>query len=205
MEQNSLFSEEKDTGAVASKAMSVLVPYPIDKAYDYIVPAHIDVGVGDYVCVPLGNREIAGVVWGEPAGDFNPKKLKCIISKYDLDPMPKAHRDFIDWVAHYTVSMKGSVLKMSLSARGGLLPPKPKAGFHLDTKHDVSNIKSSPQRQKVMEVMRDGRTRIAAEIADMAGCSAAVVRGMADKGLLEEVSVFNPVPCIYSDYEVGHA
>lgn len=44
--------------------MNVLVPYPVDKAYSYIVPEGITVAPGDYVVVPLGNREVPGVVWG---------------------------------------------------------------------------------------------------------------------------------------------
>ena len=111
----------------------VLVPYPIDKAYDYIVPNSLSVGQGDYVCVPLGNREIMGVVWGGASADVNVGRLKTIVSKYDLDAMVQVHRDFIDWVAGYTLSPKGSVLKMSLSARGGLTPPKPKVGYMINS------------------------------------------------------------------------
>lgn len=40
--------------------MNVLVPYPVDKAYSYIVPEGITVAPGDYVVVPLGNREVPG-------------------------------------------------------------------------------------------------------------------------------------------------
>ncbi len=198
MDQASFFVENNKAG---SKAMSVLVPYPIDKAYDYIVPENMSAEVGSYVCVPLGNREINGVVWGAPAGDFNPKKLKSIISKYDIDPMPKAHRDFIDWVAGYTLAMKGSVLKMSLSAPSAFNPPKPKVGYLL-IKGNIPE-KLSPQRQKVLSVMQDGKTRIASEIAAIAGCSTAVIKGMADKGLLGAVSIYNAAPCMYPDLEHG--
>ncbi len=202
MDQTSLFEEDKIIGQVAGdKVVSVLVPYPIDKAYDYIVPESLAVTEGDYVCVPLGNREITGVVWSvTPAGDVARKKLKAIISKYDIDPMPKVHRDFIDWVAGYTLSMKGSVLKMALSAPAGLNLPKPARGFRLDSSFLAIPQKGlSAQRQKVLAVMKDGQTRRASEIADLAGCSAAVVRGMADKGLLEEVSIYNAAPCLYPD------
>ncbi len=211
MSQTSLFQDDtsqSDAPATlaAGQVMRVLVPYPVDKAYDYIVPPHISVQAGDYVCVPLGNREIAAVVWGEACGEVNAAKLKPIISKYDLDPMPKAHRDFIDWVANYTLAPRGSVLKMALSAPAGLTPPKPARGFCLPHgMEDIIRKGLSPQRQKVIAVMADGQTRIAAEIADMASCSAAVVRGMADKGLLEEVSVYNPAPCMHPDLNAGRA
>lgn len=185
--------------------MRVLVPYPVDKAYDYIVPEGLTLTAGDYVCIPLGNREIAGVVWGAGAGDVNPKKLKSIISKYDLTPMPKVHRDFIDWVARYTLSPKGSVLKMALSAPAGLSRPKPAKGYKYPDGLTVPAKGLSQQRQSVLSVMEDGHVRSAPEIAELAGCSAAVVRGMADKALLEEVSIFNPAPCLYPDSKTGLA
>ncbi len=198
MSQASFFSEDR----ISENVMRVLVPYPIDKAYDYIVPPALALNIGDYVCVPLGNREITGVIWGKSLGEVDFKKLKSIISKYDIDHMPRVHRDFIDWVAGYVLAPKGSVLKMSLSARGGLNPPKPARGFRIAEAFDIP-AKISPQRRKVLDVMRDGKTRIASEIADMAGVSASVVQGMADKGLLDEVSMFNPALCIYPDYGAG--
>lgn len=182
--------------------VSVLVPYPVDKAYDYAVPAGVNVREGDYVCVPLGNREIAGVVWGQGAGDVDRTKIKPIISKYNLDPMPAQHRKFIDWVANYTLSMKGSVLKMALSAPAGLHPPKPTTGYQLGAPSDKG---ITPQRQKVLDVMREGQILGASEITQMAGCSAAVVKGMAEKGLLEAVGRFTPAPCLNPNYDSGRA
>ena len=200
MSQAKLFSESEPEADVApGHVMRVLVPYPVDKAYDYIVPPHISVGEGDYVCVPLGNREIAGVVWGNAAGDVDPKKLKAVISKYDLNPMPKAHRDFIDWVAKYTLSPLGFVMKMALSAPAGLVPPKPAKGYRVVEGVTAKGL--TEKRQKVLEVLEDGKPRIASEIADLAECSSGVVKGMVDKGLLEEVSMYSPAPCLYPDHE----
>jgi len=200
MDQTSFFEEEKpNIQETSDRVVCVLVPYPVDKAYDYSVPSNLSVSEGDYVCVPLGSREISGVVWGQAAGDVSPKKLKAIISKYDIDPMPEAHRKFIDWVAGYTVSMKGSVLKMALSAPAGLMTPKASCGFMLDIDREIPDKGLSPKRKKVLEIMADTKTRKASEIADLAGCSPAVIRGMADKGLLEEVSIYNCAPCLYPD------
>ncbi|MGH1457025.1 MAG: primosomal protein N' [Alphaproteobacteria bacterium] len=198
--QAKLFDEPEDNspsvGAVRSVA--VLLPYPVDKAYDYIVPGGLDVVLGDYVCVPLGNREVTGVVWGTGAGDVNPAKLKPIISKFYLEPMMDEARQFIDRVARYTVSMKGSVLKMSLSAPAGLIPPKPSTGYCVS---GLQAGKLTPQRQRVMAVMADGRVRSASEISDLAGVSAAVVKGLAEKKLLETVSLVSPCPCVDPDPE----
>ncbi len=188
--------------SIDGPVVSVLVPYPVDKAYDYVVPDGLHVQAGDYVCVPLGNREIPGVVWGEAAGDVDRAKLKPVISKYNIEAMPSQHRKFIDWVAGYTLSMKGSVLKMALSAPAGLHPPKPSTGYQLGAQTDKG---VTPQRQKVLDVMREGQVPIASEIAQMAGCSAAVVKGMAEKGMLEAVGRFTPAPCLNPNYDSGRA
>ena len=115
-----------------NKLKAVLTPYPIDKAYDYGVPDHIEAQEGDYVCVPLGAREIPAVVWGEGAGDVKPAKLKSIVSKYDLPPLPAVHRKFLDWMAHYTMAPKGSVLKLTLSVPKALEPPATVTGYVVD-------------------------------------------------------------------------
>ena len=116
---------------MAAKRLRVLVPYPVDKAYDYLVPDGLKLEIGDYVCVPLGKREIPGVVWGEAEGAVAPEKLKSIISRYDLPPMPPEQREFLDWLAGYTMTAKGAVLKMALSVPKALERAKPTMGYQI--------------------------------------------------------------------------
>ncbi|HQX26571.1 MAG TPA: primosomal protein N' [Alphaproteobacteria bacterium] len=181
-------SSSVETGA----ARRVLVPYPVDKAYDYILPPGLEAQDGDYVCVPLGKREIPGVVWGEAEGTVAPEKLKAVISSYGLPPMPEAQRKFIDWVASYTMNPKGSVLKMALSVPGALEKPKAVTAYKV-----IPHVpeKLSPAHRKIFDVLKDGHAKRAAEIADMAECSASVVKTMAKKGLLEAVEIFSAAPC----------
>ncbi len=178
-----------------SRTVSVLVPYPVDKAYDYLVPANLQLAPGDYVTVPLGNREITGVVWGAGAGDVAPEKLKAVIERLPIAPLPSVHRDFIDWVAAYTLSPKGSVLKMTLSAPAAFTPPKPATGYRIAPEADPAAKGLSEARQKVLNLMQDGQVRRAAEIESMTGCSAGVVKGLAEKKFLAEVELLRPYPC----------
>ncbi len=188
-----LFQDKSDSDkdAQLKNLRSILVPYPVDKAYDYALRSNMDLRKGDYVCVPLSGREVVGVVWGEADGGVKPEKLKSVISLYDMPPMPQVQRDFIDWVADYTMSPRGSVLKMSLSAPGGLEPPKPVKGFKLVQRE----AKVSPKQQAVIEALQDGSTKRAAEIADLAGVSAGVAKTLAKKGILAEVEMVAPAPC----------
>jgi primosomal protein N' (replication factor Y) len=180
-----------------SRTVAVLVPYPVDKAYDYLVPANVRVQAGDYVTVPLGQREITGVVWGAGTGEVATEKLKPVIERLNLPPMPEIHRDFIDWVVAYTLSPKGSVLKMSLSAPGAFAPPKPATGYRLSAYANPDAKGLSDARKKILMLMQDGQVRRAAEIEAMTGASASVVKGLAEKKLLDEVELLRPYPCTH--------
>ena len=193
-----LFDDEPENKSDAQTAstMSVLVPYPVDKAYDYKVPEGMNVQPGDYVVVPLGNREITAVVWGKAAGDVSSKKLKSIIHKYEFTPMPEVQRKFLDWVSDYTMSAKGFVMKMSMSVPGALEDPKPATGYvkgiNLDEK---TRSGLSPQRKAVLEVLKSGIAYRAADLAREAECTPAVIRGMADKGILKTTEIHTAAPC----------
>lgn len=176
--------------------MSVLVPYPVDKAYDYKVPDGMSVVAGDYVIVPLGNREIPAVVWGTSTNEVPSKKLKSIIHRYDFPAMPDVQRQFLDWVAQYTMGAKGFVMKMSLSAPGALEPPKPVTAYKTGMAITDKALKGlTPQRQKVLEVLESGIAYRAADLAREADCTPAVIKGMQKKGLLSTTEIFSPAPC----------
>lgn len=190
--------ENADTGS----CMNVLVPYPVDKAYSYIVPEGISVAPGDYVVVPLGNREVPGVVWGAPEKPPSSAKLKALVTKYDLPPMPDAQRQFIERVAKYNMAPLGAVLKMSLPVFGALEPPKAVTAYTINIQPDEKTRKGlSPQRRKVLDVLSDGIPRRAAEISDLAGCSAAVAKGMLEKHLLKTVDLYSSAPCRHPDID----
>lgn len=98
--------------------VSVLPATAAPKAYTYAVPEGMDAPVaGTYVEVPLGARKVLGCVWDDVPDDVPPTKLKSILQVFgDVPPMPEAQRRFIERVAAYTVSERGEVLKMALSA-----------------------------------------------------------------------------------------
>ncbi|MGB4056884.1 MAG: primosomal protein N' [Alphaproteobacteria bacterium] len=174
--------------------IAVLVPYPVDKAYDYAVPEGLGAEPGDYVCVPLGKREIPGVAWGAGEGKVAAEKLKSVLSRYDLPPMPEVHRKFIDWVAAYTMNDRGAVLKMSLSAPRALEKPKGVTAYKIAlSPHQGEGVSS--QYQKILDLLADGLPRRASEIAELAGCSASMIKTMAKKGLLSAVEIRSAAPC----------
>lgn len=112
---------------VSQERVQVLAPFPVGRAYDYVLPEGMAAQTGDYVRISLGRKETLAVVWSQSADDTVPlEKLKAIAEKYDFPALPSVHRHFIDWVAKYTMSDLGSVLKMTLSAPDAVVPPKKK-------------------------------------------------------------------------------
>ncbi|WP_420244602.1 primosomal protein N' [Roseiterribacter gracilis] len=176
--------------ALQKQRVSVLLPYPFEEPFDYAVPAGMELGVGDYVRVPLGPRETVGVVWDNREttdSRIDSKRLKSVAGRFDAPPMPAATRRFVEWVASYTVAPTGAVLRMALSSTGGLEPPRAAVAFRIGTVPD--DFKRTAARNRVLSIAQDGLARSAAEFADLAGCGLAVVRGLADTGALQAVSV----------------
>lgn len=164
--------------------VQVMAPYPLSRPLDYVLPRGMKISLGDYVSIPLGRRQTAGVVWSL-TGDANvpAAKLKPVQARYDLPPMTDVQRRFIDWVARYTLSDAGTVLKMAVSV------PEALDGFKQETAYLAAaqvSAKLTAARARVLNVLHDGLPRKAADLAREAGCSVAVIKAMATAGLLVE-------------------
>jgi primosomal protein N' (replication factor Y) len=166
------------------RRVAVMLPYPLGP-FDYAVPDGLDLADGDYVRAPLGPREVLGVVWGEGLGDIAPAKLKPVAGRFEAPQMPAVHRRFIDWVAHYTLSPPGAVLRMSLTAPKALEPARPSMAFRLAAVPPPLTLTTA--RGRVLKALEERGTATAQELAEAAGCGVAVVRGLADMGALEPV------------------
>lgn len=90
---------------------------PVGDGYDYLVPENLSIENGHFVTIPLGKKEATGVVWGKGSGEVNPSKLKPLHDVLDLPPLPKETRDFVDWVANYTLTPPGSIFKMVMGGK----------------------------------------------------------------------------------------
>ena len=65
----------------AAQQVSVLLPLPLSGAYDYRIPPEWNLSPGDFVIAPLGNRKLAGVVWGAASGEVAATKLKHLAQR----------------------------------------------------------------------------------------------------------------------------
>ena len=165
--------------------MRVLLPLPLGDAYDYRVPAGLAVDPGSFVVVPLGGREVAGVVWdGAADASLAETRLRDIRAVLDAPPMTGTLRRFVDWVAAYTLSPPGAVLRMAMSTPSALEPRAPQAGWRRAAA-PPPGARVTPPRARVLDLLADGTARAGGEIVRDAGVAPAVLRGMADAGLVE--------------------
>ncbi len=172
--------------------VDVLVPVALDQAYSYRVPAGLALKPGDVVGVPLGPREVLGVVWADNPNP-NPRlhnRLKDVSEKLDVPPLKDELRSFVDWVSGYTLASRGMVLRMALRMGAHLGPERERAGVRLKGKPPQ---RMTAARARVLDVLRDGLTRSKGDAAREAGVSASVIDGLIDAGVLETV-VLLPEP-----------
>ncbi len=105
--------------------LQVLLPSPAGGPYDYLAADELQLQTGDYVQVPFARRQAVGVVWNLDSNpNVPPEKLKAVIQKCNIMPLPQISRDFIDWVAGYTMQDTGMVLKLAMSVNSVFTPPK---------------------------------------------------------------------------------
>jgi len=162
--------------------VGVLLPLPFPGPFDYSVPEGLTVVPGDYVEVPLGPRRVIGVVWGPPAGDVASKKLKSILRTFDLPPYPEQLRRLIDWIADYTVTPPGMVLRLGLRVPQAL--ERPPAVPFLEMGHAHPD-RLTPNRLRVLEVLGNGLAQPPKALAELANVSNAVLKSMIESGLIQ--------------------
>ncbi|MEP3248266.1 MAG: primosomal protein N' [Sneathiella sp.] len=173
------------TQAEKDKRVQVLLPMSIGGAYDYRVPDHLSVLPGQFVKVPLGPREVVGVVWRDAVqSKIEASRLKDIIETLPVSSLPEASRRFTDWVANYTVQKPGRVLRMAMSVPDALYPKAPRTGY---SKTREMPAKMTSARKRVLDVLEGEIARTAAEISDIAGVSSSVVKGLEKLGVLKAV------------------
>jgi primosomal protein N' (replication factor Y) len=174
------------------RVVDVLVPVALDRAYSYRVPDKLEMAPGDVVCVPLGASETTAVVWADNPAP-NPRldnRLKEIAHKLDVPPLRPELRSFVDWVANYTVSSRGMVLRMCLRMGEHLGDPRDRLGVRTAA---AAPARMTSARRRVLDLLGDGMVRGKGDAAREAGVSAGVIDGLIDEGTLETI-VLPPEP-----------
>ncbi len=169
--------------ASSTRIVDVLVPVALNQTYSYRVPREMELAPGDVIAVPLGPREVVGVVW---AANANPdprlhNRLKDVTEKLDVPPLKTELRSLVDWVANYTLSARGMVLRMCLRMGEHLGPERARPGVRLA---GPPPGRMTPARRRVIQALSDGLLHGKSDVAREAGVSVGVVDGLIDEGTL---------------------
>ncbi|WP_439271927.1 primosomal protein N' [Pseudochrobactrum sp. HB0163] len=170
----------------------VLVPMPAERPYSYLVPEGMNVQAGSIVRVPLGPREVAGIVTDDAGGPLDPKKLKSILHVFNCPPVSAQMLHFIRWTADYTLSPPGMVARMVLRAPAAFDPEPFVQGLRYT---GASAERLTAARQRVLETAAKASSWTKSGLAHAAGVSASVIDGLKAQGLFEDVLI-PPLPVV---------
>lgn len=190
-DSTSLFGALFDPPAtLAERVVPVMVPMPAPKPYSYAVPDGMHVEPGAIVQVPLGPRQVIGVVWdGADENPVDAKKLRPITRAFECPPLTSPHRRFLEWVASYTLSPPGLVVRMALRAPAGFDPEPMVEGLRFS---GTSPERMTPARTRVLALAGDGLSWTRTGLAHAAGVSTSVVDGLIAQGVFETVFIAPP-------------
>ncbi len=162
-------------------------------ALDYAVPDGMTLAPGDVVRVPLGPRQITGVVW-EPdvlaARDCPDARLRAVVARHDIPPLTAPLRRLIDWVGAYYLSPPASVLRMALSVPSALEGARELIEYRPS---GAVPARLTAARATALERLTGAQGSVR-ELAAIGHVSDGVIRGLITAGALAAVSVSADVP-----------
>ncbi|RCL03986.1 MAG: primosomal protein N' (replication factor Y) (superfamily II helicase) [Candidatus Tokpelaia sp. JSC189] len=168
------------------KTVAVLLPVPVRRSYFYAVPDGMQVMPGSVVRVPLGSRQVAGIVTDDAVDDISIKKLRPISESLDYPPIRPELMKFIRFVSSYTLSPPGFLVHMVLCVPTDFSPKPLVEGMRFS---GVLPRRMTPARMRVLELSRDGMVWNRSGLAHAAGTSPSVVDGLKAQGVLETVEL----------------
>ncbi len=164
--------------------VAVLTTQPLDRTLDYKAPEG-GCFLGAFVEVPLGPRKVLGVVWGAGRGDFDRSKIRSVIRVLDVAPMREEMRLFLQRAADYTLTPMPAMLRLATRAPGLGDPLSMRKIYRLGS---GTPDRMTDARARVLEVLRDygGLAFTLKELAEMAGVTSSVVKGLVKQGAVRE-------------------
>ncbi|MDP4990005.1 MAG: primosomal protein N' [Marivita lacus] len=168
----------------AGTLIGVLTTQPLDRVLDYRAPqggCHL----GAFVEVPLGPRKVLGVVWGAGQGDYDISKVRSVIRVLDAAPMREELMAFLTRAGDYTLTPMPAMLRLATRAPGLGDPPSMRKIYRLG---DTTPDRMTDARTRVLDVLRDmgGLSLTLKELAEAAGVTTSVVKGLAKQGAVRE-------------------
>ncbi len=164
--------------------VGVLTTQPLDRALDYKAPeggCHL----GAFVEVPLGPRKVLGCVWGPGRGDFDISKVRPVIRVLDAVPMRDEMRAFLEKAGAYTLTAMPGMLRLATRSPGLGDPPAMRKVYRRGSGQPK---RATEARARVIGTLEEygGLAFTLGELAEAAGVSSSVVKGLVKDGVVLE-------------------
>jgi len=184
----------------SAQIVEVLAPVAVDQSYSYFAPPALALAPGDHVEIPLGTRQAYGVVWEVRPATDGPGNLKSVAARLDRPPLSQHLRDFIDWLARYTLAPRGMALRLATRAAEDAGPDAPRLLYRAT---GVAPSRPTPTRLRALAAAEGGLTFTKKALTEAAGCSSSVIDALVDEGALETVPA--PPEPIVEKLDPAHA
>ncbi|MCT4557817.1 MAG: primosomal protein N' [Pelagimonas sp.] len=167
--------------------VAVLTTQPLDRFLDYKAPeggCHL----GAFVEVPLGPRKVLGVVWGPGQGDYDRSKIRSVIRVLDIAPMRQEMQIFLEKCGSYTMTPLHAMLRLATRAPGLGDAPSMRKVYRRGAGEPP---RMTDARRRVIAAAEElgGLSLTLNELAEAAGVTASVVKGLLPSGaILEDAS-----------------
>ncbi|MGR3323173.1 MAG: primosomal protein N' [Pseudooceanicola sp.] len=173
-------AEHHEEGAL----VAVLTTQPLDRTLDYRAPEGGCL-TGAFVQVPLGPRQVLGVVWGPGRGDFDLAKIRPVTRVLNVAPMRGEMREFLARAGAYTLTPMSAMLRLATRAPGLTDPPSMRKVYGPG---EGEPARMTDARRRVMDVLdaHGGARFTLKELCEEAGTSSSVVKGLVESGAIRE-------------------
>lgn len=170
----------------AAARIAVLTVEPVG-ILDYLAPEG-GVPRGQPVLVPLGPRRVMGIVWGTGTGEIDAARLRPVARVLDARPLGPAFLEFLARAADYTLTPLFLMARMALRAPD--LDQPPAARRAIVRGDGAAPARMTEPRERVMRAVAEhgGASLSPAELAQLAGVGAGVVKGLVAAGTLAEIA-----------------
>jgi primosomal protein N' (replication factor Y) len=168
-----------------ARVVEILAPVAVDATYSYLAPRALRLEPGDSVSAPLGRREAYGVVWSVDGGSGPGGNLKTVSARLDRPPLSRKLRDFIDWLARYTLTPRGMALRLATRAAEDAGPEAPRTLYRAS---GAPPQRLTPTRARVLTAAEGGMAFTKKALAEAAACSTGVIDALVDEGALEAIA-----------------
>ena len=181
--------------------VGVLTTQPLDRVLDYRAPEG-GCQLGAFVEVPLGPRKVLGVIWGPGKGDWDISKVRQVIRVLDTAPMRDELRAFLEKAGDYTLTPMSAMLRLATRAPGLGDPPSMRKVYRLG---HAEPERMTDARRRVLEALKEygGLSFTLKELAEMAGVTTSVVKGLVKLGAVAEEDSPRDLPFPRLDPDLG--